>query len=125
VYGAQREYVEHINFFFSPVACCFLYKAKDLSAPSYINFSYIRFASYELDMVQLVSMCILVGYEVLAAVVMKGFMLWALTPCSPLKVNRDFGGTYRYLTTCFHVVSFSGYSTVKMKAINNELALIL
>jgi hypothetical protein len=31
----RGEYVEWI-YFFSPVACCFLYKAKDLSAPSYI-----------------------------------------------------------------------------------------
>jgi hypothetical protein len=26
---------EYVNTFFNPVACCFLYKAKDLSAPSY------------------------------------------------------------------------------------------
>jgi hypothetical protein len=31
VCGAQRGYVN--TFFFSPVACCFVYKAKDLSAP--------------------------------------------------------------------------------------------
>jgi hypothetical protein len=30
----RGEYVEQI-FFLNPVACCFLYKAKDLSAPSY------------------------------------------------------------------------------------------
>jgi hypothetical protein len=27
------EYVELIHFFLNPVACCFLYKDKDLSAP--------------------------------------------------------------------------------------------
>jgi hypothetical protein len=30
----KEEYVEQINFFI-PVACCFLYKAKDFSVPSY------------------------------------------------------------------------------------------
>jgi hypothetical protein len=30
----RGECVEQIHFF-NPVACCFLYKAKDLSAPSY------------------------------------------------------------------------------------------
>jgi hypothetical protein len=28
----RGEYVEYIHFF-SPIACCFLYKAKDLTAP--------------------------------------------------------------------------------------------
>jgi hypothetical protein len=35
-----------------------------------------------------------VGVEVLTAVVMKGTIFWDITPCSPLKVNRRFGGTY-------------------------------
>jgi hypothetical protein len=35
----RGEYVEQIQFF-KPVACCFLYKAKDLSAPSYCQISY-------------------------------------------------------------------------------------
>jgi hypothetical protein len=33
--------------------------------------------------------------EVLTAVVMKSTILWDITPGSPLKVNRRFGGTYR------------------------------
>jgi hypothetical protein len=34
----------------------------------------------------------------------KRTVFWAITPCSPLKVNRRFGGTYRLqLATCFHV----------------------
>jgi hypothetical protein len=33
--------------------------------------------------------------EVLTAVVMKSNIFWDITPCSPLKVNRRFGGTYR------------------------------
>jgi hypothetical protein len=33
--------------------------------------------------------------EVLTAVVMKSTIFWDITPCSPLSVNRRFGGTYR------------------------------
>jgi hypothetical protein len=36
-----------------------------------------------------------VGFEVLTAVVMKSTIFWDITPCSPLTVNRSFGGTYR------------------------------
>jgi hypothetical protein len=36
-----------------------------------------------------------VGSEVLTAVVMKSTIFWDITPCSPLSVNRRFGGTYR------------------------------
>jgi hypothetical protein len=36
-----------------------------------------------------------VGFEVSMAVVMKSFIFWDITPCSPLKVNRRFGGTSR------------------------------
>jgi hypothetical protein len=32
--------------------------------------------------------------EVLTAVVMKSNIFWNITPCSPLKINRSFGGTY-------------------------------
>jgi hypothetical protein len=34
-----------------------------------------------------------VGVDVLTAVVMKISIFWDITPCSPLKVNRRFGGT--------------------------------
>jgi hypothetical protein len=48
-----------------------------------------------------------VGTEVLTPVVMKSTILWDITPCSPLEVNRRFGGTYRLhlqalLAICFH-----------------------
>jgi hypothetical protein len=33
-------------------------------------------------------------FEVLAVVVMKRTVFWDITLCSPLKVNRCFGGTY-------------------------------
>jgi hypothetical protein len=36
-----------------------------------------------------------VGFEVLPAVFIKSIIFWSITPCSPLKVNRHFGGTYR------------------------------
>jgi hypothetical protein len=39
---------------------------------------------------------ICVGFEVLTAVAMKSTIFWDITPCSPLKVNRRFGGTYRH-----------------------------
>jgi hypothetical protein len=42
-------------------------------------------------------MCILVsvGFEVLTAMVMKNSISWDTKPCSPLKVNRSFGGICR------------------------------
>jgi hypothetical protein len=44
-----------------------------------------------------------VVFEVLTAVAMKCTIFWDITPCSPLKVNRCFGGTLRLylLVTCF------------------------
>jgi hypothetical protein len=43
------------------------------------------------------------GFEVLTAVVMKYTIFWDITPCSPLKVNRRFGGIYSLLlATCFY-----------------------
>jgi hypothetical protein len=37
-----------------------------------------------------------VGLEVLyTPVVMKSYVVWDITPCGPLKVNRSFGGTRR------------------------------
>jgi hypothetical protein len=36
-----------------------------------------------------------VGFEVLPAVVMKNSIFWDITPYSPLKGNRRFGGTCR------------------------------
>jgi hypothetical protein len=48
-----------------------------------------------------------VGFEVFTAVVIKSTVFWDITPCSPLKVNRRFGGTYSLylearLPTNFH-----------------------
>jgi hypothetical protein len=35
------------------------------------------------------------GFEFLTAAIMKIYIFWVTTSCSPLKVNRRFGGTYR------------------------------
>jgi hypothetical protein len=56
---------------------------------------------------------LLVGFEVLTAVVMKSSIFWDITPCSTLNVNRRFGETYRLhfqgrkisrasTVTCYH-----------------------
>jgi hypothetical protein len=65
-----------------------------------------------------------VEFEVLRAVVLKSTIFWDITPCSPLKVNRRFGGTYRKawwqasLQHALTLVSCSAYfSTLKMEAI--------
>jgi hypothetical protein len=35
------------------------------------------------------------GFEVLTAMIMKSAIFWDITPCSPLKLNRRFGGKFR------------------------------
>jgi hypothetical protein len=35
--------------------------------------------------------------EVLTAMVMMSSVFWDITPCSPLEINRRFGGTFRLL----------------------------
>jgi hypothetical protein len=42
---------------------------------------------------------------VLTAVVTKATIFWDITPCSPLKVNRRFGGTYRLHLQGGHLLS--------------------
>jgi hypothetical protein len=42
----------------------------------------------------------LVRFEVLTVVVIKSTIFWDITPCSPLRVNRRFGGTYRLHLQC-------------------------
>jgi hypothetical protein len=66
----------------------------------------------------------LLRFKVLTAVTWKSFIFWNIMPCSPAKVNRLFGGTYRLhlkgrrvsqarnmLTSC---LAYS--STLKMEA---------
>jgi hypothetical protein len=71
-----------------------------------------------------------VGYEVLTVVVMNSSILWNIMPCSLLKVNRRFRGTWHLqlqgqrinkainqhdsralLATCFDVGFLLGYSS--------------
>jgi hypothetical protein len=49
-----------------------------------------------------------VGVEVVTSVVMKSSNFLDITPCSPVKVNKHFGGICRFylqalLATCFHI----------------------
>jgi hypothetical protein len=64
--------------------------------PSELNhvFNFVKRKSY----------LICVEFEVLTAVVMNSTILRDITSCSPLKVNRRFGGTSppSVLATCFH-----------------------
>jgi hypothetical protein len=45
---------------------------------------------------QLSTTWIYVGFQVLTVVSMKSIIFWVVTPCSPLKVNRRFGGACRF-----------------------------
>jgi hypothetical protein len=49
---------------------------------------------------------------------MKSIILWDITPCSPLSLNRRFGGTYRILLATFLLAGFAEpiYSTLKIEA---------
>jgi hypothetical protein len=65
---------------------------------------------------------LLVGFEVLTAVVMKSSIFWDITQCNPFKVNRSFRKNISpifgveekanqetsVLATCFHVSFFLG-----------------
>jgi hypothetical protein len=80
----------------------------------------------------------IIGSDVLTALIMKRTISWDKTPCSPFKVNRRFGGTYRLPLQnrrisrswkqresswqgeppVFTLVSYSAYSSIlKMEAI--------
>jgi hypothetical protein len=53
----------------------------------------------------------------LISLVMKAYIFWNITPCSPLKVNRPFGGTSRdLLVICLMLVFCLAYfSTLRME----------
>jgi hypothetical protein len=66
-----------------------------------------------------------IGFEVLTAVV-RSSIYWNITPCSPLKVNRRFGETYRLHLQGRRISEKAGgkqtsyavyFSTLKMEAI--------
>jgi hypothetical protein len=50
---------------------------------------------------------------VITPVVMMSSILRDITPCSPLEVNRRFGGTNRLRATCFMLISCLPYSSTK------------
>lgn len=62
-----------------------------------------------------------VGFEALTAVVMKSTDFWRVTPCSPLKNKRYFGGTYwlhfQGRISIDNSVKAGGNSTLKMEVI--------
>jgi hypothetical protein len=77
------------------------------------------------------SIRILPRSEILTAVNMKSTIFWNITPCSPLKVRRRFGESYRlhfqgqmnrekyqhergWQAAVFTLVSYFAYSTLKM-----------
>jgi hypothetical protein len=62
-----------------------------------------------------------VGFEVLTAVIMKSTIFWDITLCSPLSVNRRFGGNILrssacHLLSCWFLARLI-FSSLKMKAI--------
>jgi hypothetical protein len=54
------------------------------------NFAHIGLKSLNQTKIEIT----FVEREVLTAVIMKSSVFWDMMPCSPLKVNRHFGGTY-------------------------------
>jgi hypothetical protein len=68
------------------------------------------------------------GIKVPTLVVMKSSVFWDITPCSPLKVNRHFRGTYclhhqgqiSLPATCFTLVSTLAYLTLKIEICSSK-----
>jgi hypothetical protein len=67
-----------------------------------------------------------VGCEVLTEVIMQGTSFWDISPCSMLKVNRPFGGTYQRDNRWQAAASFpraivlvhcSAYLSLRMEAV--------
>jgi hypothetical protein len=67
------------------------YSLKDKFSQSY-NFSSVSDTAKTFVKVNIFGY---VGFDVLAAVVMKSFILWDIMSRSPLKINRRFGGSCR------------------------------
>jgi hypothetical protein len=58
-----------------------------------------------------------IGFEVLRAVIMNTSIFWDITPCSPLKVNRRFGGRQRRNVPSKRRFTFNGIHGVISKKI--------
>jgi hypothetical protein len=79
-----------LEFCFRLLQNCFIYREIQEIVTAYDSFlSGKSFLWYVKNMKKIV------GFEVFTAVVMKSDIVWDITSCSPLKVNRRFGGTYR------------------------------
>jgi hypothetical protein len=78
----------------------------------YSSLKYLDMYSLSFKLVVL----LVVKFEVLTAVVMKSSIFWDISPCSPLKIYRRFGGAELF-ATCFILVPFLADSfTLKMEA---------
>jgi hypothetical protein len=77
-------------------------------------------AVFVMFVMYMVSKCKVVGSEALKAMVMKRCIFWYITPCRPVKVNRQLGGMcllHLQLVACFMLVSCLAFSsTLKMEA---------
>jgi hypothetical protein len=62
-----------------------------------------------------------VELEVLAAVVMKCSIFWAITPCSPLNVNRRFGRKYLNIQALLKLCLPHVFELVKLRLSLNGL----
>jgi hypothetical protein len=80
-----------LNFFRKIGVNKFLYR--DLVCVSHIHWD-IRTNGIYIINSELKRGSLYAEYEVLTAVVVKSTIYWDITPCSPLKVNRRFEGTY-------------------------------
>jgi hypothetical protein len=85
----------------------------------------LRFTKLSNDDVTIYVINFVSAVEVLIAVVMKSSIVWDITPCSPLNVNRPLGGTY-WLRLQVWIISHArnqreirrqADSTLKMEAI--------
>jgi hypothetical protein len=61
---------------------------------------------------------LLVGFEVLTAVAMESSVFWNIRPCTPLKIDRHFGGTNRLHLNGRRMLLYAGiflgyFSTLK------------
>jgi hypothetical protein len=73
------------------------------ASPAHVSLLYSRHMQFLLwikyflssNVTAFANIYIFVGFEVLTAVVMKNFIFWYITQCSPLKVNWRIRGTYR------------------------------
>jgi hypothetical protein len=87
-----------VLFYTAESQCPFLYRRISVSCFIPQNLSVLVYTAESVPSVVCpdgLSSFVFVGFEVLTEVVMKSTILWDITPCSALKINRRFGGTCR------------------------------